>query len=336
MDEDKDIQKALSDFILVKINAEDGDGKDVAENHLVQGYPTFVALTPQGETAARWTGYKKDMFLDRASEVSEDPTTIEEKLARYREKPTADDAASLGRYHDSRGEYARALSYFQMADRLGRSSGENYLMEIFETAYYGAREEVFTFDELNLHAGLLFSNPEASLEDQILAARMMLSFARGKGSQGLATSYVEMAVERSEESGNPDVEEARALLLPDYALLVEKDKEKALASKKAILKEGWMDSSSQLNAFAWWCFENELNLEEAKTLAARGVELEEEDASKAMILDTLAEIQNALGNPKEALATMKKAAALDPDKEHYQKQITRFEGLVAKGGAAGK
>ena len=56
---------------------------------------------------------------------------------------------------------------------------------------------------------------------------------------------------------------------------MDKDKAKALSLKRRSMPEGWMEQAKQLNAFAWWCFENEVDLEEADTLARKGVDLAE-------------------------------------------------------------
>ena len=65
-------------------------------------------------------------------------------------------------------------------------------------------------------------------------------------------------------------------------------------------------------------------------LARKGAELAEEDAAKAMILDTVAEIVNLRGDRDEAIALMKQAVELDPDNEYFQKQVSRFEGELAE------
>ena len=116
----------------------------------------------------------------------------------------------------------------------------------------------------------------------------------------------------------------------NHALFVEKDPDKALTLKKSSLKEGWENDAGQLNGFAWWCFENKLNLDEAAELARRGAKLAEPGRSKAMILDTAAEIENLRGNPAEAFKLMEQAVKEDPVTEHWKEQLERFKKVVAK------
>ena len=76
--------------------------------------------------------------------------------------------------------------------------------------------------------------------------------------------------------------------------------------------------------------ENGINLDEAGDLAARGVDLAAEGREKAMILDTLAEIRCAQGDPHEALALIERAVAQDPDGEYYQRQLARLQELAVR------
>ena len=83
------------------------------------------------------------------------------------------------------------------------------------------------------------------------------------------------------------------------------------------------------NSFAWLCFENRVNLEDAELLARRGAELAAPGKERAMILDTAAEICNARGNCDDAVELMRQALAEHPDSEHYATQLTRFEDIRA-------
>ena len=116
----------------------------------------------------------------------------------------------------------------------------------------------------------------------------------------------------------------------DHALFVEKAPEKAVKLRKANLPEGWLENAEELNGFAWWCFQNRVNLEEAESLARKGVELAANDKTKAEILDTVAEICNARGSCKDAVTYIELAIQADPDSEHYKKQLERFRKLLAE------
>ena len=113
--------------------------------------------------------------------------------------------------------------------------------------------------------------------------------------------------------------------------MVDEDLDAALARKRSTLPEGWRDDVGQLNSFAWWCFENGVNLEEAQELALRGVELSGPGAERAMVLDTAAELCNALGNCEQAIELVRRAIEQDPDNGYYGEQLARFEEIQAAG-----
>ena len=112
--------------------------------------------------------------------------------------------------------------------------------------------------------------------------------------------------------------------------LVEKDK--AVELKFASMPGGWQDESRSLNEYAWWAFENNVDLERGEMLARKGVELAEPGAERANVLDTAAELCNALGNCDDAVVLMEEAVAQSPDNEYFQKQLERFRKIVAEAG----
>jgi thiol-disulfide isomerase/thioredoxin len=328
METDAQVQNATGGFILYKTDAEK-EGKELAKKFSVAGYPTYVALNPEGEILERWGGYTKGFFLTRTSGVLADPTTVEQKFARFEAKPTASDAAVLARHHDSRGEYKDAISFYSKAQKLAKDPSTDYSMDIFAATFYGFRDDMFALDELSARADDVFKSKHAGEGDLITTADMMMSAARHEEKPEAGLPYLEGAVERTEAALSDGIRESRTRLLPDYALYVQKDVNQAIAYKKESLGEGWTESPSRLNSFAWWCFENEDNLEEAYEMARKGVELAEPGSDKAQILDTLAEICNARGDCREALQIIQMAIKEDPNREYFKKQEKRFAELLA-------
>jgi hypothetical protein len=148
-----------------------------------------------------------------------------------------------------------------------------------------------------------------------------------KDEKGLATPYLSAALAATE--GRPELARSRAMLQVDHALRIEKDREKAFGLKVASMKDGWKEDAAGLNEVAWWCFENDVRLEEGEELARRGVELASEPGVKANILDTLAELCNARGNCPQAVVYIRQAVELAPEREYFKKQLERFETLAA-------
>ena len=317
----------LSDFILVKLNGQK-EAKETAEKYAVGLYPTFAVVSAEG-TLESWVGYKKQMFLTRAEAALTDLTTIEEKLVRYQADPSPRDAALLGRYHFARNEYATSIEYYEAAGKLDKDPEATYLMPIFENAYYGYRDEAIEFDEVRTRADDLFASNAITDSDAILAARMILVASRHADATEAAVPFLKKAVARAQSSNDEKVKGDLKLVLPDYAMMVLNDKDKAVEYKRAAMKEGWQEDAGGLNAFAWWCFENKVNLKEAQALAEKGVELAEPGGEKAQILDTAAEICNARENCEQALALIQQAIREDPDHKHYKTQEKRFQELLA-------
>jgi uncharacterized Ntn-hydrolase superfamily protein len=77
-----------------------------------------------------------------------------------------------------------------------------------------------------------------------------------------------------------------------------------------------------LNALAWYCATADMYLEESLEAARRAVELEPENSG---ILDTLAEVYFRLGRVDEALSTIDRALAIDPEDDYLKSQRERFE-----------
>ena len=142
--------------------------------------------------------------------------------------------------------------------------------------------------------------------------------------------YLKRAMQETEGVQDEELQAKRLDLEVEHALLVEKDKPKAVSLKRSSMPEGWMEQAKELNAFAWWCFENEINLEEAEQLARKGAELAGDGKTKAMILDTVAEICNLRGSCKDAVYFIELAIEADPESTYYPKQLERFQKLLAE------
>ena len=329
VNEDETIKSALNDFILYKVDCEKGEGIEIAKKYGVRGYPTFIAMNGKGEVTDSWIGYGgPEAWSGSALAAAADPRTIAEKKVAFEAEPSAGLARCLANAAATGYDFRSAVDYFRTARELDAANADEYTHEILMNMYYGSRGNVFTFAEVETEAKVALASPAATAEQKIELALMLRNMARQSGEPEAAVPYITAALKASEGSTDEGVLKNRVHLEIDYALLVEKDSEKALKLFRSTLDEGWMDNANQLNNFAWWCFEADVNLEEAEEMAMRGVELAETDAGRANILDTAAEICNKLGNCEEAVARMKHAIELNPDKQYFQDQLVRFEKVV--------
>ncbi|MDP6528975.1 MAG: hypothetical protein QGI43_04740 [Gemmatimonadota bacterium] len=332
MDSDENMQKALEPVILFRVDAEKGEGVDLAARYGVSGFPTFVLMNAEGAAIDVWAGYgDADGFTERLASATADLATIDEKRVRFGENPTGAGAVSLARIEESQGKYEAAIALYLKAIEMESREDVKREDDILRCRIYHLMENgEGTQEEIAAAADAVVASEKATPTD-LLRVSSIIRWAEGVlGDEDFATPYIKAAVEGAEGSEDESVAQQVLALRPDYELRVNGDAEAALRHKRVLLEEGWRDDARELNSFAWWCFENGVNLEEAEELATRGVELSSEGSARGHILDTLAEIQNARGRPVEALATMRVARKEDPENEHYKGQETRFAELAGE------
>ena len=319
----------MESVFLYQVDAEKGEGVELAKEFKVRAYPSFILLNGDGETLDRWVGYSKDMHLETLDAALSDLTTIEHKMERYNSKPSAKDAAVLGRYSYALGEYKDAVNYYTTAQKLNDNPETDYSYKIFDNTYSGVKGEHFTFDDVTAAADNVLKSEAAKPKIKGITAMRVTRMAKRQDRLDIIEPYIEAGLKMVSGSDDPDDIESYNDLMVEKSLYVTRDKKAAVKYKKANLPDGWMEDAGKLNGFAWWCFENLVNLEEAEQLARKGVELAEPGREKAMILDTLAEICNVLDNCFEAVKFTKLAISEDPENEFYGNQLERFEKILA-------
>jgi thiol-disulfide isomerase/thioredoxin len=323
---DNGLQKALDGVAFTSIDAEKGEGIELAKKYGVSSYPTYLVVNSEGELMDRWSGYGgPDHFLGQLEPALADPTTEAQKQARFDKNPTADDAQKLAEFANGRGEYVHARDLYHRAEELDPS--RDLSGDVLYSGYTQFRkDDAFDADAfVELVGSTLDAKSDA--DSWSLALSLTNAVASRAGKPALVAPVVKGAV--AARDAGVAFDDAAAKQLEVLSLLHLQDKpEEAAQLKKTTMKEGWMDDANSLNSYAWWCFENRVNLEEAQKLAARGIELAEPGSDKAMILDTAAEICNALGNCGQSVAYIKEAIAQDPDRASYHKQLERFQKLL--------
>lgn len=325
------LKTALAQVVVHKIDSEHGEGVALSKEFAVQGHPTFVLVRADGATLERWWGYGQAAgFVTRFNAALQDPTTIDEKRARFDKKPTLADAEKLAEYHVSRDEVKEAVRYYREAQKHVEGTERDFRFKIFETVFQGSLIDQFDVNEVKRAADAALAWEGLPPADKIGVARMVTMVGRRKDDHEIMVPYLERAVLETASIQDERVQLMRRDLLPDHALFVDKDKTKAVQLKKETLADGWAEKADELNGFAWWCFENEVNLEEAESLARKGVLLAPDAKTKAAILDTVAEICNARGNCKEAVQLIEQAIQADPESPYYPKQLERFRKILSE------
>jgi tetratricopeptide (TPR) repeat protein len=320
--------KALDGVVLLKIDAEKGEGPDLAKEYKVNGFPTFILANAGAEVVDTWWGYDKDHFLTNLGDALADPTTIVQKETRFASAPTAADAGKLARYSLVRGDYQDAVALYRKGAELDPSADLSFpTFEAMITGFH--KKEAFTADEIRGAADATLAREGRTPSEVVDVAFSMKGVGTKIEDRTYWLPYLPRALAASANGESERLQNQHRELAIDHMLLVEKNEKKAVELKVASMPEGWKDDAGELNGFSWWCFENAVNLEEAEALARRGVELAAAGAERAMILDTAAEICNARGNCDDAVELIRRAVADDPEKEYYKKQLARFEEIRA-------
>ena len=316
--------------MFLRLLSDTDEGKKLEKTYSVKGHPSFVLTNPSGDVLDRWVGFRNpESWLTIMSSAVADPTTFEQKRTRFATSPTAKDAATLGRIHGTRGERADALTHYRRALELDPAGP--YAQPIFDqvAALHGEKDSGVTTDDVTKAAKAALASSHATPESKVGLALGMLRVGTRAKDMKLVAPYLEAALDATKDSTAEDMIKMRDRLLIEEALHVKGDPAKAVELKRKSMPEGWMTQPAQLNAFAWWSFENRVNLAEAETLARKGVELSGPGAERAQILDTVAELCNLRGECPEAITLIRQAMKEDPDEEHYPKQLARFEKVLA-------
>jgi tetratricopeptide (TPR) repeat protein len=329
---DPEIKSALENRVVVcALDAGAGSGAELATAYGVNNYPTFILASSQGETIDRWYGFGcHKCFVKRLAAALEDPLTIARRLERFRDQPSEGDARKLGDIRLAEGMFAEAAAFYGRAKELNPASETNYETEIFNALAYGNFYQLFSAAQVRDQADAVLASPRRSDVDLLKVAFSMSKVARRTDDISLYVPYLKAAVEETARSKEEGVLNKRLNLLADYALYIAKNPDQAVAHKKEAQPKGWMEDAVQLNEFAWWCFENRVNLPEAERLALKGVELAKPGREKANICDTLAEICNVLGRTEDAVRYSRQAVSEDPKHEYFQHQLARFSGSLSE------
>jgi len=315
--------------VLFEVDGEKGDGKTLAAKHHVYGFPTFLLMNAKGDVLDRWIGYKDPAeFGTTLNDAVAGAVTLDERLLRFQKSPTVADAKKIANLRHLDGLYAEAVAYYRRAQALDTSHDTPYETMILGTMAGGMKSQLFGVPEMRTQADRALAAASGE-QDLLKVAFIMSKVSMMAKDNTVFLPYLQAAVEGTSSSTDPLIIESRGKLLPDYALFISKDPAKAVEYKRASMPADWDKQPLMLNNFAWWCFENRINLKEAEGMARRGVELSDPGPDRANILDTLAEICNETGNCGDAVALIRQAVEEAPDNPYFKQQLDRFETLLA-------
>lgn len=316
----------LSAVILVRIHNTRGEDARYIDSYRVKGYPTFVFLSKNEETLSRWWGYSRDEFLMEMKNALKDPTTIAEKKERFANKPDTKTALALAKYHYTRNELKESEPYYRAAAKYDTEN--DYAYELYDLYRTGFINKLYSKDQLISAADKALTSDYTDIRSKLSIYDQMGGGAILNPGNEDILGYIRKGQEFAAKIADEKLQGYKDRIQVSYLLYIEKDTQKAIELKKRTYSSGWQDNADNLNSFAWWCFENHVNLQEAEKMAERGIQLAEKGSQKANIMDTLAEIVNLLGNTVRASEIIDKAVTEDPGSDYLQNQQIRFHKLA--------
>ncbi len=308
-------------MVLLKNDCEKGEGVDLAKRYEVRVYPTFAMVDHEGEVTDRWAGYPGvEGFREIVDGALSDRRTIAAKKQAFADQPTVALAHGLGRHSESIFASQDAVRYYRQAMALDPAGADELRGKVFLAMYYGVREGEFAADEVVAQGRELLEADQVSVDRALTVAGVAGRIAGPEQYRPILERALAVT-----EGAEGEAATARRGLEIDGMLLLDGDPERALALKRETLPGDWRDDPAQLNRFAWWCFENEVNLEQAQELALRGAGLASTDGDRANILDTAASIAFARGQVEQAIELQTRAVELAPDNTGLQETLEMFE-----------
>ena len=319
------MKNALAGNVLFYIKTPDSTGFTQENN--VYLYPTFLVLNSDGEPLHTWIGWPgSEKWVGLLDAATRDAITVSGRRARFDAEPTFGDAYMLGTIEYARKNTRVGHDYYREAMRLDEAEArrEGVPILLFKTAYRGVHNGDFTLEECAGVAEETMRDERVRTEDALEITERLARVVNDVGEE-VVIPFFRMAYPIVEKDTSEDLYMRRQRFYGNYAMLVEKDPARAVEFKREAMPEGWLDDPGHLNSFAWWCFENKVNLRDAEELSRRSVEMAEDTRQKANCLDTLAEIVNLRGDTAGALDLINRGLEIDPDNEYLKKQRVRFE-----------
>jgi tetratricopeptide (TPR) repeat protein len=309
------VQNALEDLILAQLNTAEPEGEELSETFKVRAVPTFAVLDAEGRTLDSWIGYGRPQgWTERLAQALEEPITVTQRQAPYRE-----------------GSYREAHSYYRQAQILDPEAARREEVEllIFRSVFSGVGAGQFEIEQAGHEIEKILSGDTVKPEYALEVAERLIG-VRGPVGDHIIVPYLKMAYPFIADIDDPDLDGRRQRVLAEYTLIVEQDPTRALAIKRASFPDGWQSDPQTLNEFAWWCFENKIDIQEAAQLSQRSIELSQPGPEQANYLDTLAELVNLQGNPQKALELIEQALQMNPDSRYLQNQLVKFQDLLGE------
>ncbi len=333
--ENETLSAFLQNVVLLKNDCEKGEGVDLAKRYEVRVYPTFAMVDGAGEVTDRWAGYAGvDGFIAQVEAALADRSTIAAKKTRFQAAPTLALAQSLAQHAESVFANVEAVDYYRKAMALDPSLTAGLREKVFMSMFYGLRGGDFTNEQLLAEGDAILADPAVTVHQAMQVAGVVKRVASSAEYVPFLRRSLEIVARPVDDPElTEDADFYRRQLAIDEALLIHEDRPLALRLRREAMDPGWQDDPAQLNRFAWWCLQNELNLAEAYELAVKAAGLATSDGDRANILDTAAQIAFKRGDIERAIEHQQEAVDLLPTRESLKRNLATFEAARDQAGS---
>ena len=269
----------------MRVDAEKGEGVDLAERYHITGYPTVIFVRAAGGEVDRIIGYlPPDRFLEELNRITSGKNTLESIRAEVEENPHDLDASlRYGWKLDDREVYTEAIDVWRKVQLLSKDNSSEGRLGDFKVAEALALTDSIT-DPLDTYL-------EAVPEGEYAAQAM----------QGVVQIY---------RSRHDILAEAAS-----YKQLVNYSVQIKAATPRLLNSYAWRMTQLEQN------LEDALERIRLGVELAAGDEAE----SRAGIMDTEAEVLWKLGRVDEALEVITMCIKLQPEDSYFQEQKAKFE-----------
>ncbi len=341
-------------FLSYKINAEKGDGIELAKKYNITGFPSILFINGSGEEVDRLIGYyPPESFIPVVRDILDNKDTYLSLKKQYKMEPDNPKVAyPYAQKLFDRGQHTEALNIFESiiaSDSENKSGvlGPIYLQKGMLSLREGDVEAAVSdlslviskydqFEESHLAYAYMSMINERSGEPEE-AIRLLKEAVKKTTSKDYLFNYrgrlTLLYLDQKQfgqadgliteiEKNSEDKVSAAELRLNFY--LKQNDKKSAEILMKNLLP-GIENDSNALNQIAWAWVENESYSESALNWAEKAVALSDRNE---MILDTLAELYLLKGDVKKAIEIEREAmerSSSKRNKSEFQKKITDWE-----------
>lgn len=270
----------------MRIDAEKGEGVDLAKQYSVRGYPTTVFVNSDGEEVDRVVGYLPiDEFLAELKRIEKGENTYGALQEQVNENPRDIDAlkAFASKIEQRNQQSQEALALWKKVADIAETGSADQRQAEYKIAEYEA------VTNQNPEPLLAYTERYPDSDNSLQAMIQVMQIYRRSGETEKEAEVFRDVVNRAVEQGNTDVN-----MLNSYAWrMAELDMNLEDALDKITMAVAKLDDASA--------------------------------EQKAQVKDTHAEVLWKLGKTDKALAVINECIALQPDDSYYKEQKAKYQ-----------